>query len=187
MAFVAPLIPAIGSLASSLGPASLLLGGSTGLAAGTAIMNGNYAAAVAKNNAKIEEQNAARISEAAQLEQMRSDQDFAALAAEQLAAQGASGFDILGASQTRSRMLTRRTRDRQAVDIRREGEAGSQQALQEAANYRGEAKHAKTQGYLEAAGHVLDAASTFAGGGSGSFIPRRKKQPWNRSPNWYGK
>lgn len=176
MAFVAPLIPVIGSfLGSATGIGAVLTAGSAGLAALSAVQAGNYQAAVAKNNARIAEENAARTSEAAQRESMRSDQDYRALLGEQLAAQGASGFDILGRSQQNARMLTKRVGRRAAMDITDEGEAGARRSLQESANFRAEGRQAKLQGYLSGAGHILKGASDI-----GTLVRGRRPRSFER-------
>lgn len=150
MAFAAPLIPLL--------PA-LLTAGSAALGAVSAIQGGNYQAAVARNNARIAEENAARMSEAAQRESLRSDQDYRALIGEQLAAQGASGLDILGRSARSARQLTQRTGRRAAMDIIDEGTAGARRSLQEAANFRAEGRQARLQGYLSGASSALQGVS----------------------------
>lgn len=176
MAFVAPLIPVIGSfLGSSTGIAAVLTAGSAGLAALSAVQAGNYQAAVAKNNARIATENAARASEASQREAQRSDQDYRALLGEQLAAQGASGFDILGRSQGNARMLTKRVGRRAAMDITDEGEAAARRSLQEAANYRGEGRQAKLQGYVTGAGALLKGASDI-----GTLVRGRRPRSFER-------
>ena len=163
MAFVAPLAAAaIPFLTSTTGIAAALTAGSAGIAALSAVQAGNYQAAVAKNNSRIATENAARASEAAQRESMRSDQDYRALLGEQLAAQGTSGFDILGRSQVDARMLTKRVGRRAAMDITDEGEADARRSLQEAANFRAEGKQAKLQGYFSGASSLLKGASDIS-------------------------
>lgn len=181
MAFVVPLIAAAaagagtaaagGSLITALGVASAALSGVS------ALQQGQYQAAVAKNNAKVAEQNAVSASEASQQEQVRSDREYAALLGEQLAAQGASGLDLLGRSQLQTRNVTRIVGREAAGDIRQRGTNAARSALQEAANFRAEGKQARTQGYIGAAGAALQA---------GSLVARRKQRPWDRSRNWYG-
>lgn len=161
MAFIAPLAAAALPALTSGTATAVLTGATAGLGALSAIQQGNYQAAVGRNNARIAEENAARIAEAAQTEAMRSDQDYRALLGEQLAAQGASGFDILGRSQTAARKLTEKTGRAAAKDIMTEGSASARRSLQEAANFRSEARQAKTQGYISAAGSVLQGASNF--------------------------
>lgn len=160
MAFVAPLIPIVGSFLASTGGASAAL---TAVGAGvsglSAIESGNYQAAVAKNNAAIATDNAARASEASQRTSMRSDQDYRALLGEQLAAQGASGFDILGRTQTAARQLTERTGRQAAMDITQQGDTASRQSLQEAANFRAAGSQAKLQGYVSGVSDLLQGAS----------------------------
>lgn len=139
-----------------------LTAASTAITTMSAVQAGNYQAAVARNNARLAEENAARVSEAAQREAMRSDQDYRALLGEQLALQGASGFDILGRSQRSARVLTKRTGRRAAMDITEEGEAAARRSLQESANFRGEARQAKLQGYLSGASSLLQGASDIS-------------------------
>lgn len=170
MAFIAPLAAAVVPLLTSSAGVAAATGLTAGLGAISAIQQGNYQAAVSRNNARIAEENAARISEASQRESMRSDQDYRALLAEQLAAQGASGLDILGRSQVAARMLTQRTGRMAAQDIIDEGTARSRGSLQEAANFRSEGKQAKTQGYISAAGSLLQGASNI-----GSTLVRGRK------------
>lgn len=171
MAFAAPLLPLL---------PTLLTAGSAAIGAVSAISNGNYQAAVLRNNAIIAERNAAKISEASQKEALRSDQDYRALLGEQLAAQGASGLDILGRSQIGARRLTTRTGRLAAKDIRDEGETGARNRLQEAADMRSEARQAKLQGYLTAAGTVVGAAGDIFGptGTLTSRGKRRKPRSW---------
>lgn len=166
MAFAAPLIPLL---------PTLLTAGTAVVGAVSAIQGGNYQAAVARNNARIAEENAARMNEASQREALRSDQDYRALLGEQLAAQGASGLDILGRSAVSARQLTRRTGRRAAMDIIDEGAAGARRSLQEAANFRAEGKQARLQGYLSGASSVLQGASDV-----GTLIRGRRPRSFER-------
>ena len=172
MAFLPPLVATAGSFLASGAGTAAMTGLTAGIGALSSIQQGNYQAAVGRNNARIAEENAARISEAAQGEALRSDQDYRALLGEQLAAQGASGFDVLGRSQVAARELTNRTGRRAAVDITDEGRAGARRSLQEAANFRGEARQAKLQGYISAAGQLAQ--------GANSMIQGRRKRSFER-------
>lgn len=175
MAFIPPLIAIAGPLLASGTAASVMTAATAGIGALSSIQAGNYQAAVGRNNARIAEENAARIAEAAQGEALRSDQDYRALLGEQLAAQGASGFDILGRSQTAARRLTSRTGRLAAEDIIDEGRAGARRSLQEAANMRAEAKQAKRQGYISAAGQLLQGASDV-----GTLVRGRRPRSFER-------
>lgn len=166
MAFVAPLMAVA---------APVLTGLSAGVTALSAIQAGNYQAAVAKNNARIAAENAARASTASQKEAMRSDQDYRALLGEQLAAQGASGFDILGRSQQEARSLTSRVGRRAAMDLVTEGEAEARRSLQESANFRSEGKQAKLQGYVTGASALLKGASDI-----GTLVRGRRPRSFER-------
>lgn len=175
MAFIPPLAAAAGSFLTSGAGIAAMTAATAGIGAASMISQGNYQAAVARNNSRIAEENAARLSEASQREAVRSDQDYRALLAEQLAAQGASGFDILGRSQRSARMLTQRTGRMAAKDIRDEGEAGSQRSLQEAANFRGEGKQARTQGYISGFGRAAQGAADV-----GTLIRGRRPRSFER-------
>lgn len=161
MAFIAPLAAAALPALTSTAGVGALTAVTSGIGAVSSIQNGYYQAAVARNNARISEENAARISAASQEESLRSDQDYAALLGEQLAAQGASGLDILGRSQVAARLLTQKTGRAAAKDISNEGTSRSRQMLQEAANFRAEGKQAKLQGYIGAAGAIAQGVGEF--------------------------
>lgn len=175
MAFIAPIAASAAAFLGSSTGIAALTAATAGLTALSAVQSGNYQAAVARNNARIAEENAARAREASQREGMRSDQDYRALLGEQLAAQGASGFDILGRSQTSARMLTKRVARRAAMDINQEGEAVARRSLQEAANFRGEGRQAKLQGYLSGASALLQGASDV-----GSLVSGRRPRSFER-------
>lgn len=137
MAFAAPLLPFLGTF---------LTAGSAALTGISAYGQSKYQANVAKNNAKIAEENAARAADATQKEQLRSDREFRVQLGEQLAIQSASGLDILGLSQMKTRANLRRVRGEAASDIRQKGATDVANLFQEAANYKSEASAAKQQG-----------------------------------------
>ena len=187
MAFMAPL--------AAMGLPALL---STGLAAGGAILGGinainqgKYQNAVAKNNAIIAEQNANAESQRSQVMQKRADRETAELVASQLATQAASGFDVLGRTQTRTRNMQRKVGRESAFDIRAEGTAAARRLMQDAANFRTEGKNAKRQGLITGIGQFLQAGSSIASavGGTGSLATSRMggRRPWDTGGrNWYG-
>jgi len=143
--------------------------------AGTAIQGlssfqqSNYQSAVAKNNAKIADQNAERAGYASQVEQMRSDREYRAQQGTLLATQAASGFDVLGRSQVMSRANLARVRGEQAVDIREQGLFDVRNLQQESANFLGEARAQKTAAWMGLA------ATAFDIGGIAAKSPKVKK------------
>lgn len=181
MAFLAPIAAFAAANAGTIAAVTSVLG--AGVTAMGAIQQGQYQAAVAKNNAIIAEQNAARLSEASQESAKRSDIEMAALLGEQYAAQGASGLDVEGRSARSARMLTRRVSRQAAKDIVTQGSSDARNQLQEAANFRAEGKQAKRQGMFTAAGALLGAAGDIAS--RGSMLRGGRRQPWDRSENWY--
>ncbi len=141
--------------------------------AGTAIQGfsqfqqAQYQSAVAKNNAKIAEDNSNRASYASQIEQMRSDREYRAQEASMLATEAASGLDVLGASQVASRANLQRVRGEQASDIRLQGEFNVRNLQQEQANFLGEARAQKTQAWMGLAATAFDIGGTIAGSPKG--------------------
>lgn len=156
MAFAAPLLPFMAI-------------------AGTAIQGisnfqqGRYQSQVAKNNARIAEENADRASYASQVEQMRADREAMAERGALTASQAASGLDVLGRSQAAARGNLARIRNEQAFDIRQQGLFDVQNLQQEQANFLGEARAAKTQAWMGLA------ASAFDIGGQIAKMPKKPK------------
>lgn len=195
MAFLAPL-----AIAALAGGGAAAAGGSlaTALAVGgtlfsgvSAFQQGQYQGAVAKNNAQIATRNAALESEASQIEGVRSDREYATALGEQLAAQGASGFDILGRTQLATRNAMRETGRAAATDIRADGTARARGLLQDAANFKAEGRGERAQGTTALVGSLFEAGSSFAKGTgrTSSLVSSRrgKPRPWSTKPNWYGK
>lgn len=183
MAFLAPVAA---FAAANAGTISTVLGvASAGISGISAIQQGNYQAAVARNNAIIAEQNAARASTAAQVEQSRSDKEYAAMAAAQLASQAASGLDIGSRSLSQGRQLTRRTGRRAAFDIYNRGTTDSRNFLQDAANFRSEGTAAQRQGYMSAIGSTLSASASLLH--QNTLTSRNGgRRPGKGRPSWYG-
>lgn len=152
MAFAAPLLAlaAAGSGAAAAGGTLATAVTVAGTALGTIgqYQQAQQQAQIARNNQAAAMANAEAASTAAQQKQVRSDYEYAALLGEQEAAQGASGLDILGATQLRTRALTDRTRATAATDLRREGEAQVGQFLGDAQNFGLAARSSKLQGMI---------------------------------------
>jgi hypothetical protein len=131
----------------------------------SAMGQANYQAKVAERNAKIAENNANLTAQQAQVDALRQDREFAVLEGQQLAAQSASGLDVLGASQLATRATTRRARAEGATDIRRKGEADTASYFNQAAGYKGEAGAARSAGISSMIGGVFKAASAAVDNG----------------------
>lgn len=142
-----------------------LLGGEMGIGIVSAITNANYQAKVARNNAAIARANAQAESVASQIEQQRSDVEYAQLRGEQFAAQGASGLDILGASQIATRGTTELTRVMAAEDIRRTGETAIAGRRSEQRKARMTAKQAQKQMGIDIATSIVGGAKSAASAG----------------------
>jgi hypothetical protein len=160
MAFVAPILPALGSFFGSASGIVATTGAALGAA--TAISQGNYRAAIAKQNAKIAEANAARESMAGQTESMRLSQENAGRVAQLTADQAASGLSLQSGGFVGGRALETRIGAMEARDAARAGADRSQASMQQAANFRGEARNAKMQGMLGAAGNIIELGNKFA-------------------------
>lgn len=142
------------------------------LAVGSALFSGvsalgqaNYQKQVAQRNAEIANRNSNLAAQQSQVDALRQDREMAALEGQQLAAQGASGLDVLGASQLATRATTRRARNEGALDVRRQGEAQSDSYANQAAGFKGEANAAKSKGISSMIGSVFNAAGAAADGG----------------------
>lgn len=149
MAFAAPLLP------------FLAIAG-TAIQGFSAFQQAQYQSAVAKNNAKIAQQNADRANYAAQIEQMRSDREYAQQQSSLLASQAASGFDVLGRSQLASRNNIARVRGEEATDIRMQGLYDVRNHMQESANFLGESRALKTQAWMGLAATAFDIGGQVA-------------------------
>lgn len=163
MAFALPLLAAVGT-----GGGAAALGGSlaTALSVGGAALTGvmgmqqsNYQAKVLRNNAEVEKQNAGRASDAAQMEQIRSDHEYAALLGEQMAAQSASGLDVFGRSQLKVRDQTRQVGRDAARDIYVKGSNDAQAHLAESQNLRAQASAAKAEGKRQLVSGLISAGT----------------------------
>lgn len=166
MAFLAPVLSIAGTLFSGV----------------AALGQANYQAQVARNNAKIADRNANIVSEQAQQAQLRSDRDYAAERGAIMAQQGASGLGVYGTSALAVRELSDRNRRESAVDIRREGEAGSTNFNNEAAGLRGQARAARSSGIASLVGSVIEAESMGAdafGGQNYLGTTKRRARPWS--------
>jgi hypothetical protein len=146
---------------------------------------GLYKAQVAKNNAVIATQNANAASEAAQIKQMRSDREYAAMRGNYLSETASNGVDLGGGSQGAVLGLIDRNRTEAGTDIRRTGQAQSTDFLNKGAFYRGEAASARASGISSMIGSVLKAGGqaygAFSSGGSGlGPSTTRRAYPWSQ-------
>jgi multidrug efflux pump subunit AcrA (membrane-fusion protein) len=153
MAFLPAIVPILGTVLSA---------GGAVLSGINSIQQGNYQNAVAQQNARAADSYAAAEAEAAQREAMRSDREYAILRGEQLAAQGASGLDLLGRTQLQTRKTTDATARDARTDIRQRGTYESRKLQQEASNFRAEGSAAKRQGLVSGIGSFLRAGSEVA-------------------------
>jgi len=160
MAFVAPLLPVLGSFFGSA--AGIAATGTAALGAVTALSEGAYQAGVARNNARIAEMNAQRESMAGQTEAMRLSQENAGRLADLTASQSASGLSIGSGSFASARALETRIGAMEVRDTARAGAERSQASMQQAANFRGEARAARRNGILGAAGSLMSLGGDFA-------------------------
>lgn len=126
-----------------------------------------YQAKVLANNAKIAGRNAGLASDAAQIEQQRSDNEYAELQGRQLAQQGASGLDIFGRTQNLTREASSRVGREQAMDIREEGTQESRRFLQEKANFKGAAREQYIKAGINFIGNAAATAGAAGAGGGG--------------------
>lgn len=176
MSFLAPLA---GVFSGGLGTALQIGGGVLGTL--SSIGQANYQAQVAKNNAMIATENAQKASDQAQAEQLASDQQTAALLGEQEAIQGGSGLSIGTGSQLRTRRTAQRLGRQDAERIREAGNSTIQGYLQQAENFRGEARVAKSNAIMSGIGGALNVASSISPSlisGARSVRSANRIDPW---------
>lgn len=155
-------------------PAALAIGGSL-FSGVSALGQANYQSQVARRNAVIAGQNANLSAQQQQVQSQRQDREMAALEGQQMAAQSASGLDVLGASQLATRATTRRARNEGALDIARQGEARTASYFNQQAGYLGEANAYKSKGISEMIGSVFDAAAGGINNGVGKSLIGKPK------------
>ncbi len=167
-----------------MGPELLLVAGTLIGAAGE-FSAGNYQAAVADQNAKINRNNAALASEIAQRDQLDIAEQQIGLQGETLAAQGASGVEINSPSFVRTRM---RMADLAYEDQVRRIEAGNRQRanfLTKANVFEADAKQGRKQAKIGLAASFATAGSSLIGGSSPTALPNYAAVPTPR-PTFYG-
>lgn len=178
MAFAAPFIAIASTVFSGL----------------SAFGQADYQRQVARNNQAIAERNSNVASEQAQLQQLRSDREWAAKRGMYMAQAAASGVSLDSGSSQDVLGLVNRNRAEAATDIRRQGEAESTNYNNQAAAYAGQANAAKAAGItsligagFKAAGQGIDA---FGGGSSANYPtlgPTKKRSyPWSDSAGMNG-
>jgi len=176
MAFIAPIVAGISSLAGGvsgggLAAAGSLLSGVAGLASGIYQMN------VANENARIAEQNAARRIEQGQTEQFEQDQQTRAMLGEQESIQAASGLSLGSASSVRTRRAARELGRRDALRVREAADWDAYNFKVEAANQRAAGTMAGLQGGMSLLGGFLGAAGKGSLTGS-SKSTAKTFDPW---------
>lgn len=179
MAFMAAIPAALGSMAGGIGTA-LSVGGAI-MGGVSAMQQAKYQAEVAKNNAKVAQDNANRETTATQQRIMQSDNELAALAGEQLATQGASGLSTGGRTQFLTRKQTKTIGRQDALNINEQGTQTSRNYLQQAADFRSEANMAKSAGRNALLQSVIGAAGSLVGTSkstSSTSAMAMKNDPW---------
>lgn len=141
-----------------------------------AVSAAGYKGKVAQQAADVARQNAGVASDRGQIEQIRSDKEYAAIIAEQTAVQSASGFDVLGRSNARVRNSTRGVRRTAAGDIRANATQQSRNFIQEAKNQQGRAKMAGREQIFAGVSGALNIAGA-AGGFGGKTKSTSAKAP----------
>ena len=131
---------------------------------------------IADYNAEINEQNAKRAIDRAQVEQEEQDLAAAGFLGEQTAAIAAGGVDVGTGSALRSRVAAKELARKDALNIRQAGEIEAYNYQADAASQRAQADGYRAQGMFSALGAFLE-AGTFAGGAQ-----KTKKQTFQPVP-----
>lgn len=156
---VAAAVPALIQMAPAvLGAAGSVYGGMS------AMSQANYQAEVAKNNAKIAEQNASRALVRGGIEAQLKDAEFAQLIGQQGSEQAASGVTVSGRSALRARNATRLIAAGDRQSIRENANLETYNYKVDATNMLAEAKNRKMEGKAAMIGGLFGAAGSLAGG-----------------------
>lgn len=177
----------LGTLGTALGIGGTLFSGYT------AMQQANYNAKLAEQQAMISDQNAAlelenagRAVSSAQVEQLESDNEAAAIIGAQLAAQGASGLSLGGRSQLLTRKAQMELNRKDALNIRQAGDLerynykiGALNYTREGQMYRSQAAETKRQGKVAMVSSLFDSASSLISGAK----PSSQSRKWAPSPS----
>lgn len=132
---------------------------------------------VANMNADIEEQNAKRRIEYAQLDAQESDFQARAMLGEQIAAQAGSGVAVETGSTKAVRQVSRRLARLDALNIRQAGELDAYNHRVKAANYKAQGKVDAISGFGSALGQFMSAGSAIS-----NVRPTRSKNYYPPAP-----
>lgn len=145
--------------------AAALLTATTSLVSGIAgFTTSQYQSMVAKNNAKIAEENARRAVDEGQQEKIDNDFEIRALLGEQTAVQSGSGLALSSRSAQAVRRSTRLIGEQEGQRIMDKTMQEAKNFKQQAADFKAESRAHKVTGAFDLAGGVLGAAASVAGG-----------------------
>lgn len=135
-----------------------------------AINAANYQASIARQQAEIDRENAARVEQTAQVEQQYRDEQTAAGIGSLLAQQGASGLATSGASQILTRKTAAELGRLDALNVRQAGDLSSynykvqsQQSDAAAAFANQRAQTSLLSGFLDTGATLIGGARQFIG------------------------
>lgn len=180
MSFAPLLAPLLGGLGGGAAAGGLSLGtilsGVGGVVSTVATISANNARArVAEENAKRAQENANRTSDNYQAEQKANDAETAAMLGELEAGQSASGLSTLSSSYSLVRRRASQLGRQDAQNIRARGDVEVQNSMNQAADFRAEARDAKRSNLFEFIGGGVKLGSTLLGG---STSTRSTYDPW---------
>jgi hypothetical protein len=141
----------------------------TGVGVASAIGTANYQSAVAEQNAKIAQQNAARATDRAAIEAQENDLLTRGMLGQQMAAMSASGVSTDSPSFLMTRKAARTRGRLDTLNIIQGGQVESYNHQLDAVNQRAAAAGARSQGYANAIGTGL--------GGLGNLIGMARPSP----------
>ncbi len=160
----------LGALATPLLIASTAIGiGSTIIQTSSAINQANYQQQVALRQQQIDEDNAVRAEQTAQVAQQDQDRQTSAAIGAALAQQGASGLSVNGGSQLLTRKSLAQLGRRDALNVRQAGDISAYNYKTEGQDAGAEAQFAATQAQSDLLSGFLGVGSSIIGG-AGKYL-----------------
>lgn len=175
MAFLAPLLGAVGGAVGGGGSFFSALGSI--VSAGAGLASGIYQANVAKANAKVAEQNAQRATAEGNRAAMEQDNLTKAAIGEQVAVQSASGLSLNSKSQMLTRKSARALGRQDSINARQSGDISAYNYRVDAANFKSQAGGAMLSGATSLLTGFLNAGSII-----GNARPYAARRPYSPNP-----
>lgn len=183
MGFMIPVVQAVGGFFTSGGLGGALKAGGALLSGVQAFQTASYQSSVAKMNAQIADENAARARQRATLAAQENDLATVGMLGEQLSVQAASGLSTGSRSAMMTRKATRQRGRLDSLNIIQGGDVEAYNYKTQAANFRSDAKASSLDAAGGLLGGVMKAGSLISNASSTRNPSRFDRRPVPRQRN----